>query len=115
MTQLWFNVWEKETPHPVTKMPVKERRIESEALASYDDAMQELDDYSDSWHRHGYSYYGTYCHEIDANGKTLSVTFHDDLADELQNWIREREEDARAYRAAGTLSAEQLCNVGRAA
>ena len=115
MTQLWFNAWEKTTPHPVTKKPVKEIRIESEACASYDDAMQELEDYSDGWHRQGWSYFGTYCHELDANGKTTSVTFHDDLADELQSWIHQRDEDARAYREAGTLSASQLCNVGRAA
>lgn len=115
MTQFWFNAWEKSAPHPVTGKPEKEIRIESEAGASYDDAMQELEDYSHGWHRHGYSYYGTYCHQIDAKGKTLSVTFHDDLEDDLQNWIREREEDARAYREAGTLSAHQLCNVGRAA
>jgi len=115
MTQLWFNAWcKKETPASGGE-PKKRVCIEGDACLSYDDAMEELEDCSSSWRRQGWSYFGTYCHEIDAHGKTVSLTFHDDLDGELEQWLREREEDARAYRAAGTLSAEQLCNVGRAA
>jgi len=115
MTQLWFNAWSKKEAHPVTGLPRLRVNIEGDACASYDDAMEELDDYGFNWRKQGWSYYGTYCHEIDAQGKTLSISFHDDLADQLDSWLREREEDARAYRAAGTLSAHQLCDVGRAA
>ncbi len=113
MPQLWFNAWEKKTKHPITGLPSREVRIESEAVASYDDAMQELDDYAHGWRKHGFEYFGAYCHEIDATGKTVSITFHNDLMDELDNWVWERERDAREYREAATLSAHQLCDVGR--
>ncbi len=115
MTQLWFNAWSKMEAQAVTGAPKQRVCIEGNACDSYDDAMQELDDYGFNWRKQGWQYYGTYCHELDAKGKTLSLTFYDDLADKLDNWLREREEDARAYREAGTLSAHQLCNVGRAA
>lgn len=115
MPELWFNAWEKAAPHPITGKPAREVRIESEALASYDDAMQELEDYADSWRRHGFNYYGTYQHTLDAKGKNAGITFHDDLMDDLEAWIREKEADAKAYREAATLSAHQLCDVGRRA
>lgn len=115
MPQLWFNAWVKIAPHPITGKPTRDIKIESSAEASYDDAMQELEDYSDSWRRHGYAYYGTYFHDIDEHGQTKQVLFYDYLMDELPGWIREKEADAKAYRAAATLSAHQLCTVGRAA
>lgn len=114
MPQLWFNAWQKITKHPVTGKLSREVRIESEACASYDDAMQELEDYSDSWRKHGYEYFGAYCHELDAiTSNTTAITFHDELMDDLDQWVWERERDAREYREAATLSAHQLCDVGR--
>lgn len=104
MTQLWFNAWKH----------VKDGRISTEgsAVHSYDEAMQDLEDYGSSWRRHGYEYFCTYCHTINADGSHEVSVVHD-LADELEQWIFERERDAREYRAAATLSASQLCNVGR--
>jgi hypothetical protein len=115
MTQLWFNAWSKKETNPATGITRLRVSMEGDACESYDDAMQDLDDYGCSWRRQGWSYFGTHCHEIDVKGQTLSISFHDDLESNLERWKHEREEDARAYRAAGTLSAEQLCNVGRAA
>ncbi len=115
MTQLWFNAYCKMEAQAATGQPKKRVCIEGDACLSYDDAMEELEDYGSSWRRQGWQYFGTYCHEIDASGKTVSITFHDDLDGELERWLHEREADAKAYRDAGTLSAHQLCNVGRAA
>ena len=115
MRQLWFNAWTKTEKNPVTGIARQRVNIEGDACDSYDDAMQDLEDYGYNWRRQGWSYFATYCHEIDAKGQTLSLTIHKDLDDNLERWKHERDEDARAYRAAGTLSAEQLCNVGRAA
>ncbi len=104
MTQLWIHAWKHKQDVRVT--------TEGTALTSYNDAMQDLEDYGSSWRRHGYEYFCTYCHTIKPDGGS-EVTIYHTLMDELEQWIIDSEREAKEYRAAATLSASQLCNVGR--
>ena len=124
--QIWTNIWKKRDASHFDSDPYY-----STAKSSFDDAMEDLYESGEQFslpalkwnsetkksesYRQYYDYVCTQYTKIDDKGKVLEVKTYTDMADDTMRWNREREEDSKAYRAAATLSANQLCNVGRAA
>lgn len=122
--QIWTNIWQKRDASRFDSDPYY-----STAKSSYDEAMEDLYESgeqfslpaikynletkkSESYRQH-YDYIGTQFSSFDDKGKLIETKTYTDLCDEVERWNREREEDAIAYRAAATLSASQVCQVGR--
>lgn len=120
--QIWTNIWRKRNASQFDSDP-----FYSSTYASYDDVMENLDETGEQFSlpaikynaatkktESAHEYYDYVCTQFSqfTNGVITEVKTYTDLPNEVERWKHERDEDARACRAAATLSASQLCYVG---
>lgn len=106
--QIWVNIWRKRDATIHDSDPYR-----SSAWPSYDDAMEDLYETGEQFSvpalrydlktrkteraRDTYDYVCTQYSRLDERGNILEHETHTDLADYVQQWHFEREEDAKAY------------------
>lgn len=117
--QVWTNIWRKRDASQFDSNPYY-----SNTFASYDEAMEDLAETGEQFSlpaircsqttgktescQQLYDYVCTQFSQL-VDGVITEVKTYTDLPNEIKRWEDEREEDARAYRSAATLSTSQLC------
>lgn len=120
--QIWTNIWKKRDASTYDSSPYYVT-----ACASYDEAMEDLQETGEQFSlpalkyntetrqteqsRHYYDYVCTQFSRFD-KGVLIESKCYTDLASEIASWSQEQQESTKAYYAAATLSASQLCRIG---